>query len=341
MQENDSGEKTVERKIALLMNRENLDSLFDGAHRERLTRLGNVVTVTEPGALTPERSAALIEDADIAVTSWGCPPLDEAILEQAPGLRLIMHAAGTVKRIVTPEVVSRGISVSSANTALGRRVAETALGLTIVSLKNIWQLARDTREGEWGRNRPKVKELYGVTVGVIGAGQSGGHYIELMRRFQVRLLVCDPALTEEQIRGMGATKADLEQLMRESDVVSVHAPAIPATDKMINAPLLQQMKDDAILINTARGSLIDEAALVAELGKGRLWACLDVTNPEPPAPDHPFRTLPNVTLIPHIAGVVTNGLRSLGEFTVTELEAFSEGRPLAGTVQLARLDTLA
>ncbi|MDF2716901.1 MAG: hypothetical protein K0R28_3826, partial [Paenibacillus sp.] len=98
---------------------------------------------------------------------------------------------------------------------------------------------------------------------------------------------------------------------------------------------------DAILINTARGSLIDEAALVAELGKGRLWACLDVTNPEPPAPDHPFRTLPNVTLIPHIAGVVTNGLRSLGEFTVTELEAFSEGRPLAGTVQLARLDTLA
>ncbi|GAA3413291.1 hydroxyacid dehydrogenase [Paenibacillus hodogayensis] len=331
----------MERKIALLMDQENLDSLFDAAHRKRLTRLGNVVTVTKPGALTPERSAALIEGADIAVTSWGCPPLDQAILEQAPGLRLIMHAAGTVKRIVTPEVVNRGIRVSSANTALGQRVAETALGLTIVSLKNIWQLARDTREGEWGRNRPKVKELYGITVGVIGAGQSGGYYIELMRRFQVRLLVCDPALTEEQIREMGAVKTDLEQLMRESDVVSVHAPAIPATDKMINGPLLQQMKDDAILINTARGSLIDEEALVAELGKGRLWACLDVTNPEPPAPDHPFRTLPNVTLIPHIAGVVTNGLRSLGEFTVTELEAFSEGRPLNGTVQLARLDTLA
>lgn len=331
----------MERKIALLMDRENLDSIFDETHRERLARLGSVVTVTEPGTLTPERSAELIKDADIAVTSWGCPPLSAAILEQAPGLRLIMHAAGTVKRIVTSDVIDRGIQVSSANTELGRRVAETALGLTIVSLKNIWQLARDSREGEFGRNRHRVKEMYDITVGVIGAGQSGRHYLELLRSFRVRLLVCDPGLTEEQIREMGAVKTTLAQLMRESDVVSVHAPAIPATDKMINAPLLKQMKDNAILINTSRGSLIDEEALVAELSQGRLWACLDVTNPEPTALDHPFRSLPNVTLIPHVAGVVTNGLRSLGEFTVNELEAFSEGRPLHGTVQLAQLDMLA
>lgn len=331
----------MERKIAFLMDQENVDSLFETSHWERLNRLGEVVTVTEPGMLTAERSAALIKDAEIAVTSWGCPPLNESILEQAPGLRLIMHAAGTVKRIVTPEVISRGIQVASANTALGRRVAETTLGLTIVSLKNIWQLARDTREGEWGRNRHRVKELYDVTVGVIGAGKSGRHYMELLRNFRVRLLVCDPGLSEEQVRSMGAVKTDLEQLMRESDVVSVHAPAIPATDKMINAAVLKVMKDDAILINTARGSLIDEEALIAELSSGRLWACLDVTNPEPPAPDHPFRTLPNVTLIPHIAGVVTNGLKSLGEYTVCELEAFSEGRQLDGIVQVTQLEMLA
>lgn len=331
----------MERKIALLMDQENLQSLFDHSHRQRLERLGRVTAVTESGTLTPERSASMIEGADIVVTSWGCPPLDETILRQAPDLKLIMHAAGTVKRIVTPAVLSRDIPVSSANTALGQRVAETALGLTIVSLKAIWQLARDTREGEWMRNRPRVRELYGITVGVIGAGQSGGHYIELLRRFHVRLLVCDPGLTEEQIRALGAEKADLDRLMRESDVVSIHAPAIPTTVHMINGPLLRLMKDDAILINTARGSLIDETALIEELSKGRLWACLDVTNPEPPALDHPFRSLPNVTLIPHIAGVVTNGLYSLGEFAVSELEAFSEGRPLSGVVPLARLDVLA
>ncbi|WP_158606499.1 hydroxyacid dehydrogenase [Paenibacillus ginsengarvi] len=331
----------MERKIALLMDRDNLESLFDSLHRQRLNRLGNVVTVTEPGALTPQKSAELIRGAEIVVTSWGCPPLDAAILEQAPDLGLIVHAAGTVKRIVTPDVIARDIPVSSANSELGRRVAETALGLTIVSLKHIWQLARDSREGEFGRNRHRVKEMYGITVGVIGAGQSGKHYLELLRHFRVRALVYDPGQTEEQIRELGAVKTSLEDLMRESDVVSVHAPAIQATNNMINAPLLKMMKDDAILINTARGSLIDEEALVAELSAGRLWACLDVTNPEPTALDHPFRSLPNVTLIPHVAGVVTNGLRSLGEFTVNELEAFAEGRRLQGTVQLEKLHMLA
>lgn len=328
-------------KIAFLMDRKNRTNLFDTEHMERIARLGEIALFENSEALSHDHTAELIEGADIAVTSWGCPPLEKPILERAPGLKLIVHAAGTVKRVVTPEVIRSGIRVSSANCVLGRRVAETALGLTIVSLKNIWQLAADTRNNKWGRNYHRVKELYGVTIGVVGAGASGRPYIELMRQFQVRILVYDPNVSLEAISSMGGIPADLDTLLNESDVVSIHAPAIPATNRMFNARRLAMMKDDAILINTSRGSLIDEDALVAELSTGRLRACLDVTNPEPPAADHPFRTLPNVTLIPHVAGVVTNGLRSLGAFTAQELEAFASSGLLNGEIDLSRLDILA
>jgi len=110
---------------------------------------------------------------------------------------------------------------------------------------------------------------------------------------------------------------------------------------MMNRERLQRMKDDAILINTARGSIIDEEALAAELEKGRLWACLDVTHPEPPSKEHKFRQLPNVTLIPHIAGAVNNGLYRIGDYVMREIESFLTGQPLDGEVNLSQLHVIA
>lgn len=331
----------MNRTIALLSGRDVTERIFTPQHLERLAEFGDLTVNSKEGPPSPEHLAELVQGADIAITSWGCPQLYESVLRRAPDLKLIMHAAGTVKGIVTPEVMRRGIRVSSANGALAKGVAETALGLTIVSLKNIWQLSRDTREGEWGKNRDRVRELYGVTIGVVGAGKAGRCYIELLRHFEVDILVCDPTLTDSQVRQLGAVKVELERLLRESDVVSLHVPSIPATRNMLNAERLRLMKDDAVLINTARGSVIDEDALVAELRKGRLWACLDVTDPEPPAANHPFRMLPNVTLIPHIAGAVNNGLHRIAEYVLREIASFIEERPLDGEVDLAKLDVLA
>ncbi|MFD0673045.1 hydroxyacid dehydrogenase [Cohnella sp. GCM10027633] len=330
-----------DRQIVLLQDRTLTDRLFKPEHLERLEKLGRLRVNPSPRRPSPEEAAELIAGADIVVTSWGCPSLDASILDRAPNLQLIAHAAGTVKPIASPAVAQRGIRVCSANDALARGVAETALGLAIVSLKNIWQLARNTREGEWDRQRELVRELYEVNVGIIGAGLSGKHLIRLLQSFQVRVLVHDPFVSEADIRAMGAVKVDLDELLRESDVVSVHAPSIPETDRMINERTLRLMKDDAVLINTARGSLIDEEALAAELRKGRLWACLDVTEPEPPAIDHPFRSLPNVTLIPHIAGATNNGLYRIGDYLTRELELFVQGEPLRGEVNLAGLHRMA
>lgn len=325
-------------EIVMLQSLDYTERMFKPSQLKRLMQLGNLRINTGKGNPSADEVAGLIEGADIAITSWGCPSLSAEVLRSCPELKLIAHAAGTVKPILSPYIISQGIRVCSANDALARGVAETALGLTIVSLKNIWQLAHNTRDGEWDKQRDLVRELYEVTIGVIGAGLSGAHYIRLLKEFEVKVVVYDPFLSESKISEMGAVKVELDQLLIESDVVSIHAPSLPETHNLMNERTLKMMKDNAIIINTARGSLIDEEALVSELRKGRLWACLDVTEPEPPEVNHPFRSLPNVTLIPHIAGATNNGLYRVGDYLAREIELFLQGKPLQGEVDLSTLN---
>ncbi|MBD2860849.1 hydroxyacid dehydrogenase [Paenibacillus oceani] len=331
----------VELKIAILPDLVVQRKLFDATHRKQLESIGDVIYNRTEGKPSPETLKDTIAGADLAVTSWGCTPLTKEILDRAPRLRAVVHAAGTVKPVVTPELWSRGIRVASCNDSLAVGVAESALALTIASLKNMWRLSQITREGGWGQGRELVRELYGLTVGVIGAGKAGRHYIRLLRQFSVDILVYDPFSTAEEIARTGAVKAELNELLAASDVVSLHAPSIPSTHHLINRERLLMMKDDAILINTARGSIVDEAALVEQLQQGRLFACLDVTAPEPPASDHPFRSLPNCIVTPHIAGAVNNGIKRLGQFAVEELGRLVRGAPLLGEVKPEQLETMA
>ena len=327
--------------IVLLMNAKQRENIFKKKDLAELSHFGKIVLNPDGKGPDPERAKELVKGANIIITSWGCPQLSKEILDQAPDAELILHAAGSVKGIISEEVWKRGIRVSGSAQALGIGVAETALGFTIASLKNMWNLSRSTREGKWAERRDKVREVYGVTIGVIGAGRAGGHYIRLMKNFDVRILLYDPFVDKERAAAMGVEKAGLEELLKESDVVSVHAPSIPETYHMINARTLALMKDDAVLINTARGSIIDEQALASELKKGRLFACIDVTDPEPPAGDHPFRSLPNVVLTPHIAGAVNNGQNRIAKYVISEIQAYTDGEIMDGEVLQSRISTLA
>jgi len=327
-------------KIAVLPTTKTQKRIFNASHYAQLEAIGEVVC--NPGDTSdPAATKINIQNADIAITSWGCPHLEKEILDAAPNLRAVFHSAGSVKPIVTDELWRRGIRVSSANGPLGRGVAETALGLTITSLKDMWHLSKRMESGGWSETRVNVRELYDITIGVIGAGKAGQYYIDLLRNFDVEILIYDPFVTEEKARAMGAVKVELEELMTRADVVSIHAPSLPSTHKMINAARLELMKDDAIIINTARGSIIDEPALIAELSKGRLFACIDVTDPEPPPADHPFRSLPNCILLPHIAGSVNNGVRRLGQFSIDEIKRLLADEPLEGEVTEAQMMVLA
>lgn len=327
-------------KICFLQGKEWIDKVFNEEHLGRLRNLGEVSLNEQIGAPTREQTKRLIAGADIAITSWDCQELAEDVLAHAPDLKVVLHAAGSIKGIATAAVWERGIRISNGTEALGKGVAETALGLTIASLKDMWRLSQHTRGGSWG-GTSRVKELFGVTIGVIGAGKAGGHYIKLLQNFDVKVMLYDPIVTHEEAERMGASKVELEQLLGQADVISIHAPSLPSTDKMFNKETLARLKDDCILINTARGTIIDEPALIEELDKGRLFACLDVTNPEPPDPNHPFRKLPNVILLPHIAGSVNNGLYRLGASIVDDIELFANNSRMRGEVTSDQLNILA
>jgi phosphoglycerate dehydrogenase-like enzyme len=328
-------------RIALLADHNVASGVFQPKHLEQLRELGTLVVNTDVVRPTKEKIIELLQGAEVAITSWGCPSIDASVLQHTPNLKLVVHAAGTVKGIVTPELVDRGIRVSSANDPLGVGVAETALGLTIAAVKRMWPLSQNTRNGGWDQGKAQIREMYELKIGVVGAGKAGRHYMRLLKQFDVEVLLYDPIISHQEARTLGAVKVELEELLKHSDVISIHAPSIPETDDMFNAKAFSHMKDDAILINTARGSVINEEDLIVELTKGRFTACIDVTEPEPPVLDHPFRKLDNVILIPHIAGAVNNGKHRLGQYSVDEVRRYLNREPMLGEVNLKSLHVIA
>jgi len=305
-------------------------------------RLRAVASIQLDRVLTSFDSA--LADVDVLITGWGCPMIDEAVLADAPGLRAVIHAAGSVKAHVGPAVFDRGIVVSSAATANARPVAEYTLAMILLANKEILSMAQRYRAERRPIHAideyPAVGNL-GRTVGIIGASLVGRHVLRLLAPFDLHPLLADPYLTAADAAELGAELVELPELFRRSDVVSVHAPALPETRGMIDATLLAMLPDGATLINTARGSLIDEGALMAHLRTGRISAILDVTEPEPPAADSPLWDLPNVLLTPHAAGAVGTELARLGATAVDELTRFAAGEPLAFPVDPARLAVMA
>lgn len=283
-----------------------------------------------------------LRGADIAVTSWGNTTLGADELDMAPDLRLVCHAAGSVKPIVSDELWRRGIRVTSSNAPLGVGVAETALGFTLSASKNFYTLNANIKNGGWAEGKENIRELYDLTIGVVGFGWAGRHYATLMRNFLVDVIVYDPFISEEAIASVNAQKVGLEELLKQSDIVSLHAPSIPSTNHIINKDTLALMKRDAVLINTARGTLIDEGALCTHMEAGNLkYACLDVTDPEPPAADSRLRTIPNIIITPHLAGLSQNGLKRIGRHVREEIIRFLSGKPMVAEVTQDMLSRMA
>ena len=301
--------------------------IFPPHLREKLKRHGEVVF--NKGGNEPETIKKVMKDADIVITSWGTPHLTKEYLDEAPNLRLILHAAGTVAPIVDDEIWRRGIRVICAGIAIARGVAETTLGLMISASKDFYRFNEMVHAGGWGEGKMQtVVDLVDITIGVIGAGMTGKLLIDLLKMYEVDIVVYDPYVTEETCREMGVRKVGFEELMRTSDIVTLHASAIEETRHMINAETLGWMKKDAGFINTSRGMLVDEKALYEHMAKGNLrFACLDVTDPEPPVFDNQLRRLKNVIFLPHIAGVVNNGLARIGRHIIRELELWEAGEP--------------
>lgn len=319
------------------------DRLLDARHRTRLAALARVDPrlVAHEWADPPPEVAAALADAEVLLTCWGAPPLTERVLDAAPRLRAVVHAAGSVKEHITDACWRRGLAVSSAARVNALPVAEYTLAAILFANKRVLHSAhryRTLRAPHDCHRELSGAGNYSRTVGVIGASRIGRRVIELLRPFDLRVLLHDPHVDAAEADRLGATPVSLGTLCADSDLVTVHAPQLPATHHLLGARELALMPDGATLINTARGSLVDEAALLAELVTGRLHAVLDVTDPEPPPVGSPLYDLPNVLLTPHVAGSLGGELHRMADHALDEVARFGAGLPFMDPVLPAAQD---
>jgi phosphoglycerate dehydrogenase-like enzyme len=282
-----------------------------------------------------------IADADIIISSWDTANLDTEVMAIAKNLKLLAHAAGSVKPVISDELFDQGVKVTSSAAAISYGVAEFCLGLILMAPKRVFWGAQATKTGAW-KDCIKVFngpfEIYGQKIGVIGASHVGKHLIRLLHNFNCEIYLYDPFCSPEQAKELGVTKLEtLEELFSQCRVVSLNAPSTKQTENMIRGQHFKLLQDGAVFINTARGAIVNEQEMIEELKEERFIACLDVTEPEPPAEDNPLRALPNVILTPHIAGVTAENMARLGTFVADEIEAFINNKPFHFEVKKEQL----
>ncbi|MFF4738676.1 hydroxyacid dehydrogenase [Streptomyces sp. NPDC001262] len=320
-------------------------------HTELRARLAEVAepgpcAVPESLASQPGRESAL-GPADLLITGWGCPALTEDLLAAAPRLKAVIHAAGSVKSLVTEAVWERGLVVSSAADANAGPVADyTMAAVVLAGKKALSTAAAYGADGIDGTGWPGFQDRQGLDgrcIGVVGASRIGRKVIARLNASEAgcQVLLYDPYVSATEATRLGVERVDLNTLCRTSTIVTLHAPERPETRWLLDAERLALIPDGGTVINTARGSLIDTEALTRECASGRLDAILDVTDPEPLERGHPLITLPNVLLTPHIAGAQGSEVRRLGAFAVGEVERWVRGMPLLGRVRREELERLA
>jgi phosphoglycerate dehydrogenase-like enzyme len=292
---------------------------------------------------TDPAAAEALARTEILITGWGCPHLDAGVLAAAPELRAVLHAAGSVRSLVGDALWKAGVVVSSAVTGNALPVAEYTLAMILLTGKDAFAFRERFRTTHTYPTNAETAATgnVGRRIGVIGASRVGRRLLELLRPFDFTVLLHDPYVSATEAAELGAELLSLDDLLRHSDIVSLHAPDIPETYRMLDGERLALIRDGGVLINTSRGALIDPGALTDELVSGRLHAVLDVTEPEPLPAGSPLYHLPNVFLTPHIAGSLGNELERLGRIVVEELERVVAGGPLGHEVRFADMARVA
>lgn len=309
-------------KIGVVIDKPLRDRLFMPADQSRLNTLGDVVWTEKTEPLTESEAVELLRECEIGIGSWRSPYPTEALIAACPHLKLWEHAAGSVKRMFGPHLTGRDLVIACCKPALADIVAEMTLGEIFLGLRRVFENATLNRTTICGHPK-NIKVIFGSTIGIVGASLIGRRMIHLLKTFGCHILLFDPYVTDAEATNLGVEKlTDLPTLCARCDVISLHTPDLPETRHIMGAKEFQAMQDESIFINTSRGNCVDESALVAELEKGRLFAFLDVSAPEPTPLESPLRSLPNVVYTSHIAGPPCY---NIGHQAVNDVEAFLKG----------------
>lgn len=294
-----------------------------------LQRFGEVREVV--GEMNEENIVKSIGDAEVYMTCWGSPRLTETILKAAPNLKLLVHLCGTVAPFVSEAQWKRGIRVISGNAYFSESTAEGTLSYIFTAQREIPFYSRNLQEKQqWKLPDSKSRSLLGKTVGVVSYGAVAKNLVRMLQPFRVKILIYDIVpIPDSEKQKYGMEQVDLDTLFSKSDIISVHTPLNDATHHLIGKDLFAKIKEDALFVNASRGKIIDQAALETELGTGRFRAILDVYEKEPPLPDCKLYTLPNVIMMPHMAGPTTDLYPGIASALIREAYGFlTHGEPL-------------
>jgi phosphoglycerate dehydrogenase-like enzyme len=317
-------------KGLIILSDSDYDVIYGKSEREEINKY---VDLYLPQINAPQMLSDLsvLEDAEVIFSGWGPPVFTDEVLDAAPNLKAIFYAAGSVKGLAhNGELFDRGIKLTSSVLANSIPVAEFCLSQIIFSLKMGWQHSLNIlRDKKWMayENRFPVPGCYKSTVGIISLGAISRKLIELLKPFDIEILVSSSYLKEDEARRLGVRIASVEEIFQNSDVVSLHTPA--HHKGIITGDHFRMMKENATFLNTARGICVRETEMIEVLRERKdIMALLDVTYPEPPIAGCELFDLPNIVTFPHISGSMGNECRRMAQYAIDEFHRFIKGEPL-------------
>ncbi len=268
----------------------------------------------------------ILKDYDAVITGWGTKTLDEEALSGNDRLKLMLHTGGTVGNYVDDYTYEHGVKVLSGNIMYAESVAEGTVAYMMVGLRRIPTYVQMVREGGWPSQTAVSEGLLDRTVGIISLGTISRKVVEMLQCFRVKIKIYSSYKPEDEfMEKYNCEMASLDEIFETCDIISVHSALNDKTRGMIKKEHFEKIKDGALFMNTARGGVIDEEALIEELKKNRFNALLDVYYQEPLAEDSPLRTLPNVIPMPHMAGPTVDRREWITKALIDEAVKFFDG----------------
>jgi glyoxylate reductase len=311
----------------------------------RILRAGAAVRVWDRDEVPPPRDVLMREAAESdGIISLVTDGIDDELLARAPNLRVVANYAVGFDNIDVEAATRRGVVVTNTPGVLTETTADLAWTLLMATARRVVEAEAFTRSGKWKSWQPELllgQDVHGSTLGLIGLGRIGAAVARRASGFEMTILYHDVVRREDLEASLGLRYRPLEDVLSESDFVSVHTPLTPDTKHLINRNRLRLMKRTAILINTSRGPVVDEAALHEALRDGVIWAAgMDVYEREPLPLDSPLLSLPNVVALPHVASASFETRSRMAEMAAENCLAVLNGRVPANPVNpdvLARL----
>lgn len=286
---------------------------------------------------TPERLIPLVKNADAVITQFA--PVNADVIAAMNQVRVIARYGIGVDNVDLESARSRGIPVCNVPDYCIDEVADHTLAFILASTRQVIPNCLRVRAGSWGLSTPldQMRTLRDLTIGIVGFGRIGREVASRLAGFRCRRLVHDPIVDESEVRTEGCQPASFDELLASSDVVTLHCPSLPSTRQLINARSIALMKPGAILVNLARGDLVETGSLIRALETGKLSAAaLDVCDPEPIPLDSLLRSLPNVITASHVASASVRAVRELRETVAGIVAAALRGEPLPNVVNGVR-----